>query len=96
MIWMDDAMYFVMWVKLFIERQVEHLLIYLINKKMGEEPSVLQQDNTSCICPKVKGKRSRMKQTRHIDIRYCYVTDQVKSGEVVLVYHPRKGNGQWF
>ena len=28
------------------------------------------------------------KRTRHINIRYFYVTNKIKSGDVVIVYHP--------
>ena len=45
----DDTMNFVMWVKLFIEQQVLNLPIESVIKKMGAQPSVLQQDNTSSI-----------------------------------------------
>ena len=34
------------------------------------------------------GKRSSTKRTRHINIRYFYITDKIKSGDVVVVYHP--------
>ena len=51
---------------------------------------MLQQDNTSSIRLEVNGKKSSTKQTRFINIRYFYVTDKVRSGDVVVVYHPRK------
>ena len=51
---------------------------------------MLQQDNTSSIQLEVNGKKSSTKQIRHINIRYFYVTDKVKSGDVVIVYHPTK------
>ena len=38
----------------------------------------------------MNGKRSSTKQTGHFNIRYFYVTDKVKSGDVVIVYHPTK------
>ena len=86
----DDAMNFVMWVKLFIEQQVQNLPHDSIVKKLGAKPSVLQQDNTSSIRLEVNGKQSSTKRTRHINIQYFYVTDKVKSGDVVIVYHPTK------
>ena len=49
---------------------------------------MLQQDNTSSIWLEVNGKRSSTKRTRHLNIRYFYVTDKVRSGDVVIVYHP--------
>ena len=45
----DDAMNFVMWVKLFIEQQVQNLPLDLIVKKLGAKPSVLQQNIMSTI-----------------------------------------------
>ena len=59
----DDAMNFVMWVKLYIEQQVVNLPMRSIIKKLGSQPSVLQQDNTSSIKLEVKGKRSSTKRT---------------------------------
>ena len=87
----DYAMNFVMRVKLFIEQQVENLPMDQIIKKLGKKPSVLQQGNTtSSIQLKVNGKKSSTKQTQHINIRYFYVINKVKSGSVVVVYHPTK------
>ena len=45
----DDAMNFIMWVKLFIEQQVENLPLDSIIKKLGAKPSILQQDNNTSI-----------------------------------------------
>ena len=49
---------------------------------------MLQQDNTSSICLEANGKQSSTKRTRHLNIRYFYVTDKVRSGNVVIVYQP--------
>ena len=84
----DDAMNFVMWVKLFIGQQVLNLPIEPVIKKLRAQPSVLQQDNTSSIRMEANGKRSSTKRTRHLNIRYFYVTNKVRSGDVVIVYHP--------
>ena len=45
-----------------------------IIKKLEEKPSVLQQDNTRSIYLEENGKR--------------YSTNKVRSGDVVIVYHP--------
>ena len=29
-----------------------------------------------------------MKRTRHINIRHLYVTNKIKSGDIIIVYHP--------
>ena len=81
-------MNFVMSVKLFIEQQVVNLPIKLVTKKLGAKPPVIQQDNTSRICLKADGKRSSIKRIRYINIRYFYVTNKVRSGNEVIVYHP--------
>ena len=52
----EDAMHFVMWIKLFIGQQVVNLPVKLIIKKLRAKPSVLQQDITSNICLKADGK----------------------------------------
>jgi hypothetical protein len=36
------------------------------------------------------GKQSRTKRTRHINIRYFYVTSKIKSGSIRVIYHPTK------
>ena len=86
----DDAMNFVMWVKLFIKRQVKAMPIDYIIKNLRAPPSVLQQDNTSSIHLEVNGKRSSTKQTRYINISYFYETAKVRSGDVIVLYHPTK------
>ena len=59
-------------------------------KKFGAQLSVLQQDNTSSIRLEVNGERSSTKQTHHTNIRHFYVTDKVRSRDVVVVYHLTK------
>ena len=51
---------------------------------------VIKQDNTSAIQMERNGKRSSTKRTRHIAIRYFYVTSKVKDGSVVITYCPTK------
>ena len=53
---MDDAMHFVIWVKLFIEQQVVDLPVVSIIKKLGAKISVLQHDKTSSIYLEANGK----------------------------------------
>ena len=64
----EDAMNFVMWVKLYIEQQVVNLPMKSIIKRLGAQLSVLQQGNTSSIKLEANGKRSSTKRTRHINI----------------------------
>ena len=69
----DDVMNFVMGVNLYIEQQVGNLPMKSIIKKLGSQPSVLQQDNASSIKLEANGKRCSMKKTQHINIRYFYI-----------------------
>ena len=84
----DDNMNFVMWVKLFMEQQGLSLPIKSIIKNLGSQPSVLHKDNTSSIRLKAIGKKYSTKRTQNINIRYFYITDKIKSGDVLVVYHP--------
>ena len=59
----DDAMNFVMWVNLFVEQQVLNLPTESIIKKLGSQPSVLQQDNTNSIRLEANDKKSSTKRT---------------------------------
>jgi len=36
------------------------------------------------------GSTSSSKRTRHLDVRYYFVTDKVKNGEVKIMYCPTK------
>ena len=59
----------------------------MIIKKLGTKPTVLQQDNTSSIRLEINVKRSSVKRTRHINIRYFYDIYKVRSVVVVIVHH---------
>jgi hypothetical protein len=73
----DDVMAQILWTKYFLEAQG-----YKIND------SKIFQDNQSTILLAKNGKRSSSKRTRHINIRYFFVTDRVKSNEVSIEYCP--------
>ena len=85
----DDAMNFVIWVKLFCEAQTAKVPSTSNIKLLGSRV-VIKQDNTSTIQLARNGKRSSTKRTRHIAIRYFYVTSKVKDGSVVITYCPTK------
>jgi hypothetical protein len=63
----------ILWTKLFLEEQG-----YNINS------NILYQDNKSAILLETNGKKSSGKRT----IRYFFLTDQVKKGNVTIVYCP--------
>ena len=57
---------------------------YKINK------NILYQDNKSTILLENNGKLSLGKRTRAINIRYFFLTDQIKQGNVQVEYCPTK------
>ena len=73
----DDAMPSVLWCLYFIQEQgyaMTHALI--------------QQDNKSAILLEVNGKMSSSKRTRHIRIKYFFITDRIKQGDIVVEHKP--------
>jgi hypothetical protein len=85
----DDAMNFVEWIQLFVEQQIKSINDDSILKKIGCDV-VIQQDNTSTIQLENNGQASSTKRTRHINIRYFYITSKIKSGRMRVIYHPTK------
>jgi hypothetical protein len=85
----DDAMNFVEWIQLFVGEQTKLLEDHSIIKKFGCDTIVLQ-DNMSTIQLENNGKASSTKRTRHINIRYFYVTSKIKEGRMRVVYCPTK------
>jgi len=47
---------------------------------------ILYQDNKSAILLEKNGRLSSSKQTKHIDVRYFFVSDRIKRGEVKPVW----------
>ncbi len=50
--------------------------------------SILHQDNKSAILLEQNGKMSSGKRTKHIAVRYFFVTDRIKAGEMSPVWCP--------
>ena len=67
----NDAMSMVLWVRKFIEAQG-----YTV------KDNVIFQDNMSAMLLEKNGKCSSGKKTRHIDIRYYFITDNINHGTV--------------
>ena len=67
----------VLWVPLFLEEQ---------GYKIDE--NVVYQDNQSAMLLEKNGKKSSSKRTRHLNIRFFMVTDQIKQGNIVVRYCP--------
>ena len=73
----NDALTMVIWVRLFLEAQG-----FQVNE------NIVYQDNQSAILLENNGRRSSGKKTRHIDIRYYFITDNVKRGVTTIQYCP--------
>ena len=73
----DDAIGQILWTKLFMEKQGYDI-----------EKNVLYQDNKSTILLETNGRKSAGKQSRALNIRYFFITDQVKKGNLSIEYCP--------
>ena len=73
----DDVASLMLWTRLFLQAQG-----YRIDK------NILFQDNKSTILLVENGKRSSSKRTRHLNIRYFFLTDQVQKGNLTIKYCP--------
>jgi hypothetical protein len=73
----NDAMSKVLWTKLFLEAQGYQV-----------SDNVVYQDNQSAILLENNGKLSSSKRTRHIEIRFFFVTDNVEKKNVRIEYCP--------
>jgi hypothetical protein len=73
----DDFMPAVCWTRYFLEAQG-----YTVTD------NVLYQDNKSAILLEKNGKASSTKRTKHINIRYFFITDRVNKGDVSLAWCP--------
>ena len=72
----DDIMGRILWTKLFMEGQG-----YETTHRIG-------QDNQSTILLETNGQKSSSRRTRHLNIRYYFVTDCVQKGQVEITYVP--------
>jgi hypothetical protein len=63
----DDAATMILWTKLFLEAQGYEV-----------EKNIVYQDNKSANLLETNGKKSLGKQTRALNIRYFFITDQVE------------------
>jgi hypothetical protein len=73
----DDGMPLVVWTRNFITAQGYEI-----------RDNVVYQDNQSTMLLAKNGRASSGRRTRHIDIRYFFVTDRVKRGELRIEYCP--------
>ena len=73
----DDCMSQILWTRYFLDAQG-----YNINE------CIIYQDNKSAILLEQNGRASSSKRTRHINIRYYFVTDRANCGEVKIKHCP--------
>ena len=67
----------ILWTRLFLEAQGYYVV-----------DNVLHQDNESMIKLARNGRQSSSKQTQHIKVRYCFVTDHVNRDPLRMSYCP--------
>jgi hypothetical protein len=73
----EDFMPAICWTRYFMKAQ-----------GYGVKDNVLFQENKSSIILEKNGKASSSKRTKHINIRYFFITDRVKKEEVSVVWCP--------
>jgi hypothetical protein len=69
----------ILWTQYFLEAQ-----------GYTSENAIIYQDNKSSILLEKNGKASSSKRTRHINVRYYFVTDRISNGEIDIIYCPTK------
>jgi hypothetical protein len=73
----DDLMPAILWTRLFLEEQ-----------GYGVTENVVFQDNRSAILLEKNGKASSSKRTKHVNIRYFFVTDMIKKNRMSVEWCP--------
>jgi hypothetical protein len=75
----DDAMGQILWTRHYLAAQGIHV-----------PTTTIHQYNKTTILLAENGSTSSGKRTRHLDVRYYFVTDKIKNGEVKIEYCPTK------
>ena len=75
----DDCMPQVLWTRYFTEAQGYKV-----------KDNIIYQDNMSAMLLEKNGRASSSKRTRHINIRYFFITDRIKAKEIRVEYCPSK------
>jgi hypothetical protein len=73
----DDFMPAICWTQYFMEAQGYQV-----------QDNIFFQDNKSAILLEKNGKASSSKRTKHVNIRYFFITDHVNKGDISLVWCP--------
>ena len=77
LIGLHDVMPQILWTRYFLDAQ-----------GYGIRDSVVYQDNKSAILLEENGKMSSSKRTRHLNIRYFFVTDRIRAKELRIEHCP--------
>jgi hypothetical protein len=75
----DDMMPSILWTRYFLEAQGYRV-----------KDNVIFQDNKSTMLLERNGKLSSSKRTKHIKVRYFFITDRISKGEVRVEWCPTK------
>ena len=73
----DDLMPHLCWTNYFLECQGYNI-----------HSTIMYQDNQSAILLENKGRASSSKRTKYLNIRYFYITDRIKKGDLHIEYCP--------
>jgi len=73
----DDAMVQVLWMQHFLAAQGEYV-----------PTTTIYQDNKSTILLEENFRASSSKQIRHLNVRYYFITDQIKKGHAKVEFCP--------
>ena len=73
----DDQLSLVLWTRLFLEEQGYEV-----------KQNVIMRDNQSTMKLELNGKNSSGRRTRHLNIRFFYLTDQIEKKRVEIEYCP--------
>ena len=73
----DDLMPAILWTRMFLEAQ-----------DYGVKENIIYQDNQAAMLLEKNGKASSGKRTKHIAIRYFFVTDRIAKGDVSIDWCP--------
>ena len=73
----DDLANSILWTKYFLEEQ-----------GYGAKNTILFQDNKSTMLLLNNGKASSSKRTRHLNIRYFFLSDRIANGELRIEFCP--------
>ena len=62
---------------------------YLLEaQEYGIDENILYQDNMSVMLLENNRKKSSTKNTKHINVRYYFIKDQVETGDVMIEHCP--------